>query len=65
MKSRQSNDKVFVAMGSFHMKLAMFGAIGKYIAEFGTKHVLSEPHVIEKVSLNGFRISHREELQTM
>ena len=47
-------DKVFVAMGSFHMELAMFGAIGKYIAESEAEHLLNETHVIEKGSFNGF-----------
>ena len=47
-------DKVFVAMGSFHMELAMFGAIGKYIAESGAEHLLNETQVIEKGSFNGF-----------
>ena len=47
-------DKVFVAMGSFHMELAMLGAIGKYIAESGAEHLLNETYVIEKGSLNGF-----------
>ena len=47
-------DQVFVATGSFHVELAMFGATGKYIAESGAKHLLNETHVIEKGSLNGF-----------
>ena len=47
-------DKVFVSMNSFHMELAMFGAIGNYIAESGAEHLLNETHVIEKGSLNGF-----------
>ena len=47
-------DKIFVAMGSFHMELAMFGAIGKYIAESGAEHLLHETHVIEIGSLNGY-----------
>ena len=47
-------DKVFVAIGSFHMELAMFGAIEQYIAESGAEHLLNETHVIEKGSLNGF-----------
>ena len=41
-------------MNSFHMELAMFGTIGKYIAESGAEHLLNETHVIEKGSLNGF-----------
>ena len=47
-------DQVFVATGSFHMELAMFGATGKYIAESGAEHLLNETLVIEKGSLNGF-----------
>ena len=47
-------DKVFFAMGSFHMELTMFGAIGKYIAESGAEQLLNETHVIEKGSLSGF-----------
>ena len=46
--------KVFVAMGSFHMELAMFAAIGKYIAKSGGEYLLNETHVIEKGSLNRF-----------
>ena len=47
-------DKVFVTMGSFHKELAMFGAIGKYIAESGAGHLLNETYGIEKGSLNAF-----------
>ena len=47
-------DKVFAAMGSFHIELAMFRAIGKYIAESEAEHLLNETHVIEKGSLSGF-----------
>ena len=50
----QKYDKVFVAMGYFHKELAMFGAIGKYIAKSGAEHLLNETHVIEKGSLNRF-----------
>ena len=47
-------DKVFAAMGSFHIELAMFRAIGKYIAESEAEHLLNETQVIEKGSLSGF-----------
>lgn len=41
-------NKVFVAHGaSFHMELAMFGAIGKYAVESGSEYVLNEGHVLE------------------
>ena len=33
----QKFGKVFVAMGSFHMELTIFGAIGKHIAESGAE----------------------------
>ena len=36
---------IFVAMGSFHMELAMFGSIGKYIAESGAEHLLIAEHL--------------------
>ena len=36
---------VFVAMGSFHMELAMFGSIGKYIAESEAEYLLIAEHL--------------------
>ena len=41
-------NNVFVALGPFHIELAMFGAFGKYVAELGGPHVLNEGHVVEK-----------------
>ncbi|XP_057304270.1 uncharacterized protein LOC130641476 [Hydractinia symbiolongicarpus] len=47
-------DNIFVALGAFHVEMAMFSAFGKYIAESGGPHILNEAGVIEKGSLKSF-----------
>ena len=47
-------DKVFVALGVFHIELSFFSALGKYIAESGGPYILNAAKVIENGSLNGF-----------
>ncbi|XP_057306368.1 uncharacterized protein LOC130644684 [Hydractinia symbiolongicarpus] len=47
-------DNIFVALGAFHVEMAMFSASGKYIAESGGPHILNEAGVIEKGSLKSF-----------
>ena len=47
-------DNVFVALGSFHIELALFSAFGKIIAESGGPHVLTECEILAKGSVNGF-----------
>ena len=49
-----THDKVFVALGAFHIELSFFSVLGKYIAESGGPYILDEAKVIEKGSLNGF-----------
>ena len=45
---------MFVNLGAFHIEIAFFIAIGKYIAESGGPHLLSQSRLLEKESLKGF-----------
>jgi hypothetical protein len=47
-------DRVFVALGSFHIELALLNAFGKVIVESGGPHILNECEVLAVGSLNGF-----------
>ena len=47
-------DRVFVNLGAFHVELAFFCAVGKYIAESGGPFILSESGVLQSGSLKGF-----------
>ena len=54
---------IFVALGSFHVEMAFFSAIGKIIAESGGPHVLQESEALAKRSLQSF--IHGKKLQMM
>ena len=56
-------DRVFIALGSFHIEMAFFSALGKIIAESGGPHILNESEVLATGSLKSFH--EREELQAM
>ena len=45
---------VFVNLGAFHIGMAFFSAIGKYIAESGGPQLLNQSRILEKGSLKGF-----------
>ena len=47
-------DNVYVAMGAFHIELALFHAIGKFIEESGGPYILNESNVLAKGSLKDF-----------
>ena len=47
-------DNVFINLGAFHIEMAFFSAIGKYIADSGGPHILNESCVLQKGSLNAF-----------
>ena len=47
-------DNVFIALGTFHIQMSFFKAVGKYIAESGGPHMLIESHVLAEGSLNVF-----------
>lgn len=47
-------DNVFIQLGSFHIELSFFKALGKYIAESGGPYVLSETGVLAAGSMKGF-----------
>ena len=47
-------DYVFVALGSFHIELAFFSALGKLIADSGGPHILNETGVLANGSLKSF-----------
>ena len=54
MEEAPNFDNIFISLGPFHIELAMFSVIGKYIAESGGPYLLNECHIIEKGSLNSF-----------
>lgn len=47
-------DNIFIHLGGFHIELAFFKALGKFIAEFGCPYVLTESGVLAQGSLKGF-----------
>ena len=47
-------NEIFVALGSFHIELAFFSALGKLISESGAPYFLTESGIFQKGSLNGF-----------
>ena len=49
-----TSDNIFVTLGSFHIEMAFFSVIGKYISESGGPHLLTESGIIENGSLISF-----------
>ena len=47
-------DRIFISLGSFHIEMAFFPAIGKVIAEPSGPYILSEYDVLAKGSLRSF-----------
>ena len=47
-------DAVFINLGAFHIEMAYFNAIGKYINESGGPYILIESGVLASGSLHGF-----------
>ena len=47
-------DSIFVTLQSFHIEMAFFSVIGKYISESGGPHLLAESGIIENGSLTSF-----------
>ena len=47
-------DNIFINLGAFHIEMAFFKAIGKYIEESGGPYVLIEADVLAAGSLKGF-----------
>ena len=47
-------DNLFIAMGAFHIEMALFHAIGKFLEESGGPYVLTESGVLAKGSMKGF-----------
>ena len=47
-------DKIFINLGGFHIEMAYFNAIGKYIDESGGPYILIEAEVLASGSLKGF-----------
>ena len=47
-------DNIFVTLGSFHIEMAFFSVIRKYISESGGAHLLTESDIIENESLTSF-----------
>lgn len=46
--------KLLFQLGSFHIFLSFFKTVGKFIAESGAPHALTESCVLAVGSLNGF-----------
>ena len=53
-KEKPKYDNIFVNMGAFHIEMAFFKVLGKYIAESGAPFILNESQVLEKGSMKGF-----------
>ena len=47
-------DNVLILLGSFHLEMAFFGALGTFINESGGDHLLVEAGVLAGGSLMGF-----------
>ena len=47
-------DNIFVTLGSFHIEMAFFRVIGKYISESGGPDLLTESNIIENGSQTSF-----------
>ena len=47
-------DNIFVTLGSFHIEMAFFSVIGKYISESDGSHLLTESGIIENGSQTSF-----------
>ena len=47
-------DNVFVNLGAFHIEMAFFRAIGKYIAQSGGPYLVNQSSILEKGSLKRF-----------
>ena len=47
-------DNLFIAMGTFHLEMAFFNALGKYIEESGGPYILVESGVIASNSIKNF-----------
>ncbi|KAG5862641.1 hypothetical protein JTB14_004270 [Gonioctena quinquepunctata] len=53
-KEKPKFDKVFVNLGAFHMEMAFFKAIGKYIDGSGLVEILVRTEVLANGSMNSF-----------
>ncbi|KAG5887454.1 hypothetical protein JTB14_017310 [Gonioctena quinquepunctata] len=53
-KEKPKFDKVFVNLGAFHMEMAFFKAIGKYIDGSGLVEILVQAEVLANGSMNSF-----------
>lgn len=47
-------DNLFIQLGSFHIELSFFKAVGKFIAESGGPFILTETGILASGSLRGF-----------
>ena len=47
-------DIIFINLGAFHIEMAYFNAIGKYIAESGGPYILTESGILASGSMNAF-----------
>ena len=47
-------DQLLILLGSFHVELAFFGAVGTFIRESGIEFILTEAGVLAEGSVNGF-----------
>ena len=47
-------DNLFINLGGFHIEMAFFAAMGKYVSDSGGPHIINETHVLEKGSMVSF-----------
>ena len=53
-EERPKYDRLFVALGSFHVEFALLGVCGKYIDCSGSPNILNKENIVEKGSINSF-----------
>lgn len=53
-EERPKYDNVFIQLGSFHIQMSYFKAVGKYIEESGGPYILTESLILAPGSLKGF-----------
>lgn len=53
-EERPKYNNVFIQLGAFHIQMAFFKAVGKYIEESGGPYILAESGVLASGALKGF-----------
>ena len=46
---------MFIALGDFYFEMALFHALGQFVAESGGSHILNECPILDKGSTKSFQ----------